>query len=80
MNMLTRKQYKQRWLHLKYSLKKETEYGLKHQKVWNFQKSILSVEEQRKCAWYDLHLSETDPRCWVIFDSDKYLKKVIEKM
>lgn len=67
---LTAKQYKQMWLSFKYKNKPLTKY-----KIWGFQKSILnSLEEIDLCGEFRLKLPSSDPRAFVIQESDREYK------
>lgn len=71
LNMLTRKQYKQRWLFFKRKNPKMSQTLL-----WEFQKSILSPEEHKASNCFNLHLKNSDPRKEVMDITDKLWHKV----
>lgn len=68
---MTRKEYVQKWrafMHKNAPLNKV--------KIWKFQKSILSEEEQFDANRFDLHLDKDDPRNEVMEISDIAYSKV----
>lgn len=68
--MKTAKQYKQLWL------KYKAEHGkVTKDRIWDFQKTILSKEEARKSDEFSLYLEPSDPRHEIMDLTDKLFHK-----